>query len=71
MAKKKGSVSATTEAIPVLDQVIDQNKILVYQVNRPVTDRAFEMIEKRLRDQEEKSGVKIVLVPYSVNLKED
>jgi hypothetical protein len=74
MAKKTGKSSAVAEAIPVLEQVIEQDKkqetILVFKVTRPVTDREFEIIETRLRNQEEKSGVKIVLMPYSVDLKE-
>jgi hypothetical protein len=74
MAKKKGTASQIAEAIPVLDEAIEQSIgkqiILVFKVTRPVTDREFEIIETRLRNQEEKSGVKIVLMPYSVDLKE-
>lgn len=65
MSKKKGNASKP-EAIPVLET----ERLLVFQVTRPVTDREFEMIKNRLESQEDE-GLKIVLVPYLVTLKED
>lgn len=66
MAKKK-NVASLAEAIPVFED----EKVIVLQVNRFVTNREFDVIDKRLRAQEEKSGIKIVLIPYSVKLKEE
>lgn len=65
MAKKKGSASKE-EAIPVLTQ----DNIFVFQCNRPVTDGEFELIKKRLESQQAE-GIKIILVPFTVSLKEE
>lgn len=66
MVKKKAAASKK-EVAPVLEQ----ENLLVFKATRPLTDREFELVEKRLRDQEEKSGIKIVLVPHLVDLKEE
>jgi hypothetical protein len=63
MTKKK--VASKTEASPILDK----DNLLVFRVNRFVTDGEFNMIKNRLESQQTE-GVKIVLVPYSVDLEE-
>lgn len=65
MAKKK-TMASNKEATPIFEQ----GNVLVFQCKRPVTDFEFELIKKRLESQQS-DGVKIILVPYSVKLKED
>lgn len=67
MAKSKKEKASNLEALPVLER----ENVLVFKVTRPVTDTEFVRLEQRLREQEEKAGVKIVLIPHSVKLKED
>lgn len=63
---KKNTVASKTEATLILEK----ENIFVFQINRPVTETEFEMIKDRLEKQQEKN-IKIILVPYSVTLKED
>jgi len=73
-AATKGAASASKHPKKnraVAAQISKKDDLLVFKANCPLTDSQFAMLEKRLRDQEEKSGIKIVLVPYSVDLKEE
>lgn len=62
----KKSKASNLEATPILED----EKVLVFKVSRPVTDMEFELIKNRLEAQNDKE-IKIILVPYSVELKED
>lgn len=54
-----------TEATEILQQT---ETIVVFKVNRPLMDHEYEELEKRIRQENEKSGLKIVLAPYSVDV---
>lgn len=65
MAKKK-AMASNKEATPIFEQ----GNVLVFQCKRPVTESEFELIKNRLESQQ-LDGFKIILVPYSVKLKEE
>lgn len=69
--RKSKNIKDDAASTPEAALVLERENVLVFQVTRPVNDGLFEKIEKRLRSQEEKTGVKLVLVPYSVKLKEE
>ena len=42
--------------------------IIIFKVNRPLMDHEYDELEKRVRQENEKSGLKIVIAPYSVDV---
>ena len=42
--------------------------IIIFKVNRPLMPHEYEELEKRVRQENEKSGLKIALAPYSVDV---
>ena len=54
-----------TEATTIVQQT---ETIVVFKVNRPLMDHEYDELEKRVRLENEKSGLKIVLAPYSVDV---
>ncbi|CQR73308.1 hypothetical protein SOV_50910 [Sporomusa ovata DSM 2662] len=54
----------TVEATTIVQKT---ETVVVFKVNRPLMDYEYDELEKRVRLENEKSGVKIVLVPYSVD----
>ena len=54
-----------TEATTVVQQT---ETVVVFKVNRPLMDHEYDELEKRVRLENEKSGLKIVLAPYSVDV---
>lgn len=43
-------------------------KVIVFQLTEKVTDNAFELLSKMVKDEHEATGVKIVLAPASVKV---
>ena len=41
---------------------------IIFKINRPVSGLEHESISKKIRAEEERSGVKIVLIPYTCDL---
>lgn len=60
-AKKKTKVQSV-----VADPVKQTESVLVFQAKQPMTVRAFEAAAAMLRSEQEATGIKIVLIPYSV-----
>jgi hypothetical protein len=54
-----------TESTEVLQQT---ETVVIFRVNRPLMPHEYEELEKRVRLENEKSGLKIVLAPYSVDV---
>lgn len=61
---------AAKKAKKPVEQVasLDDGKILVFKATKPLTKVQFDLAEKMLRDQEEKVGVKVLLIPFSTEL---
>ena len=67
------AIEATVETATIVNtestEVLQQTEtIVVFKVNRPLMDHEYEELEKRIRQENEKSGLKIVLAPYSVDV---
>ena len=45
----------------------ETNTVIVVQPKQPLTERDFNLVSKLLKEEEKDSGVKIVLLPYSVD----
>lgn len=41
-------------------------KVLLWKATMPLSDTEHEQLSNRLRFEEERSGVKIILIPYSI-----
>jgi len=48
---------------------LETETIVIFKVNRPLMPHEYEELEKRVRQENEKSGLKIVIAPYSVDVK--
>lgn len=59
MATKK----KTIDEVEVVKETTE--KTIIYQVTRPMTFDEHIELSKRLRHEQEQSGVKVVLLPYS------
>jgi len=59
------------KAKPVTDMEIEveTETIVIFKVNRPLMPHEYEELEKRVRLENKKSGLKIVIAPYSVDVK--
>lgn len=66
MATKKKTndeVKAVTDEVEVVKETTE--KTIVYQVTRPMTFEEHMELSRRLRHEQEQSGVKVILLPYS------
>lgn len=66
MATKKKTndeVKAMTDEVEVVKETTE--KTIVYQVTRPMTFEEHMELSRRLRHEQEQSGVKVILLPYS------
>jgi len=54
-----------TESTDILKQT---ETVVIFKVNRPLMDHEYDELEKRVRLENEKSGLKIVLAPFSVDV---
>lgn len=46
------------------------DKVLVVQANKPLTKSEFDLLSDLVKAEQEKTGVKVVLLPHSADLKE-
>jgi len=62
------------QTIKVEDAVVKEVKkdgdVIVFKINKPVSLKRFELIDEMVRKQMEKSGLKIVLMPFSCDVAE-
>lgn len=54
---------------PDTDVVVNANGVIVFQAKHALTEDNYELLEKWVRKENEKSGLKIVLAPFSVDVK--
>ena len=62
-----------TKEIAIMDDVTEvkhTDDVIVFKVNKPVSINRFQVIDEMVRSQAGKSGLKIVLMPYSCDLEE-
>jgi hypothetical protein len=48
--------------------VLETNEVLVFKANRPLDEKQFNLLSDLVRNEEEKSGIKIVVAPHSVDV---
>lgn len=58
---------ARAKPISDIENVVETETIIIFKVNRPLMPHEYEELEKRVRKENEKSGLKIVIAPYSVD----
>ena len=62
------------QTIKVEDVVVTEVKktgdVIVFKINKPVPLKRFELIDEMVRKQMEKSGLNIVLMPFSCDVAE-
>lgn len=51
-----------------IELTVCDNKVLIWKANCPLSEVEHEQLSAKLRFEHEQSGVKIVLVPYSVTV---
>ncbi|MEX1308586.1 MAG: hypothetical protein AB1Z19_08665 [Eubacteriales bacterium] len=68
MAKEKETVIKADDVEVV--EVKRTDETIIFKVNQPVPAKRFELIDEMVRKQVEKSGLKIVLMPYSCDVVE-
>jgi len=49
---------------------VKEDQVLVYTARRPLSERAFKLASNMLKEEADKAGLKIILIPASVELKE-
>lgn len=62
---------ARTKAKPVADKTLKNEQgetVLIWKATMPLSENEHEQLSAKLRYEQEKSGVKIILVPYSVEV---
>lgn len=67
MATKKDKEVEKVKEIEVEES---KETILVFKATRPLDKGEFELLSNMVKHEEEKTGVKIVLMPYSCELDE-
>jgi|GEM_PF-2739150 len=71
MAKESEKKETTLDvSMDEVKEVKRTDNRIVFKVNKPVSKTRFALIDAMVRGQMEKSGLKIVLMPYSCDLKE-
>ena len=68
MAKEKDETIKVEDA--EVTEVKRTDEVIIFKVNQPVSMKRFELIDEMVRKQMEKSGIKIVLMPYSCDVVE-
>lgn len=53
-----------------VEQLHDGETVLVFRANKPLDKKQFELLSDLVQQEEEKAGVKIIVVPHSVDLEE-
>lgn len=62
---------ARAKPVADIEKVVETETIVIFKVNRPLMPHEYDELEQRVRQESEKSGLKIVLAPYSVDVKLD
>ncbi|MBS4538212.1 hypothetical protein GOQ27_07040 [Clostridium sp. D2Q-11] len=51
-------------------KVKEEDKVIVFKANKPLNKEEFELLSDIVKSEHKKSGVKIVLMPYSCEVGE-
>ena len=71
MAKENKNVEAIADiSMEDVTEVKRAGDVIIFKVNKPVPMKRFQLIDAMVRDQMEKSGLKIVLMPSTCDLEE-
>ena len=54
-----------------VEVVKETEEVLVLKANKPLDKGQFNLLSELVKEEEEKSGVKIVLIPHSVDVVEE
>lgn len=68
MASKKKKTETKEKEMAELVGETTADKVLVFKASRPLTEEEHKQLSEKLRFEEEKSGVKIVLMPFSCEM---
>lgn len=70
---KEGEKVARKETVKAekVKTIKEKVETLIFKPNMKLTAKEFEVLDKQVRIENEKSGVKIVLMPYSCEVVED
>lgn len=60
-----------TETVKAITKEMEEVKALIFKATRPLDEGEFKLLSEMVRHEEEKSGIKIILMPYSCGLEED
>lgn len=53
-----------------VEKVKETKETIVFKATKPLDEGEFKLLSEMIRHEEEKAGVKIVLMPYSCELEE-
>ena len=59
---------ARTKPVTDVQIEVETETVVIFKVNRPLMPHEYEELEKRVRLENEKSGLKIVIAPYIVDV---
>lgn len=68
---KEGEKVARTVKAEKVKTIKEKVETLIFKPNMKLTAKEFEVLDEQVRIANEKSGVKIVLMPYSCEVVED
>ena len=68
---KEGEKVARTVKAEKVKTIKEKVETLIFKPNTKLTAKEFEVLDEQVRIENEKSGVKIVLMPYSCEVVED
>lgn len=70
MAKKETKKKLDVE-VKEVKTIKEPIETLIFKPNKPLTPQEYEMLSDMVRSENKKSGVNIVLIPFSCEVGED
>lgn len=64
MAEKKTTTKKATK-------IKETDKAIIFKANRPLMKEEFELLSDLVKSEEKKTGLSIILMPYSCEVVED
>lgn len=53
---------------PKVSKVKETKKLVIFKANKPLTKEEFELMSDMVKSENEKTGLNIVLMPYSCDI---
>jgi len=66
----KGGDNMATKKDKEVEKVKETKETIIFKATRPLDKGEFELLSNMVKHEEEKTGVKIVLMPYSCELED-